>query len=73
MAKQTQPTAQAQPNEPARSYDIVGLQIADRMPIAFAGREYDLANLSAEDRDFLLQFPEQVPYLKKLDVSQASV
>ncbi|GAB3550616.1 hypothetical protein [Spirosoma fluminis] len=56
-----------------KHYEIVGLQEADRMPIRFAGREFDLANLSAEDAYFLLQHPEQVPYLKKLDVSPAPV
>ncbi len=51
--------------------NIVGLLAADSMPIAFAGREFDLANLSAEDEAFLRGFPDQVPYFaKKLDVSQ---
>lgn len=51
---------------PGRSYDIVGLQLADHMPITFRGRDYDLASLSADELDYLLEFPEQVPYLKKL-------
>lgn len=66
MAKHTK----AVPSGP--TYVIVGLQMADQMPISFAGRDYDLANLSAEEVTYLLQFPEQVPYLKKLDVSQES-
>lgn len=57
-----------------RNYEIVGLQMADHMPIWFVGREYDLANLTDAEVELLLRFPEQVPYLKKkLDVSQASV
>jgi len=36
------------------------------MPITFQGRDYDLASLSADDLDYLLDYPEQVPYLKKL-------
>lgn len=61
------------PKEPIKSVSnaIVGLQKADSMPISFAGRTYDLANLTAEDRAYLTQFPEQVPYLPTtLDVSQ---
>jgi len=73
MAKATQPKVEP-PQQVARPYDIVGLQLADQMPIKFAGRDYDLANLSAEEAEFLLQYPEQVPYLqKKLNVSEASV
>lgn len=61
------------PKEPTKtvSNPIVGLLAADSMPISFAGRTYDLANLTAEDRAYLSQFPDQVPYLPKtLDVSQ---
>ena len=36
------------------------------MPITFQGRTFDLARLSAEDLAFLLQYPEQVPYLQRL-------
>jgi hypothetical protein len=61
------------PESPLQDYQIVGLQEADQMPIAFNGREFDLANLSTDDVAYLLGFPEQVPHLKKLDVSQASV
>ena len=47
--------------------------MADTMPIEFRGRRFDLANLSDEDTAYLLQFPEQVPYLRKLNVSQPDV
>ncbi|RIV20539.1 hypothetical protein DYU11_21070 [Fibrisoma montanum] len=48
----------------AKPYQIVGLVLADSMPIKFAGRDFDLADLSAEELAFLLQYPEQVPYLR---------
>jgi hypothetical protein len=32
--------------------------------IVFQGNEYDLNNLTKEQREFLAQFPEEVPYLK---------
>ncbi|QJD79532.1 hypothetical protein [Spirosoma rhododendri] len=54
----------------ASTKGIVGLLATDSMLIRFAGRDYDLANLSADDEAYLRQFPDQVPYLQKpLDVS----
>ena len=55
---------------PEKSYEVVGLQLSGHMPIWFGGREYDLANLSADDLEYLLGFPEQVPYLKLKSASQ---
>lgn len=53
--------------------DIVGLLAADSMPIVFAGRDFDLANLSAEDEAYLRQYPDAVPYFRSpLDVSQSA-
>ena len=52
------------PTVPAKNYQVVGLKLAKTMPIDFQGRIYDLADLSDDDLKFLLQFPEQVPYLK---------
>lgn len=72
MAKQTPPTESAPLPVPTRSYDIVGLQTQERMIIKFDGREYDLNSLNGDELAHLLQYPDQVPYLKKLDVSQAS-
>ena len=74
MKKTAQPPSVDAPPISRPGYDIVGLQPADRMPISFAGRSFDLANLSAEDAAFLLGFPQQVPYLRQTtDVSEASV
>lgn len=51
-----------QPTKVASAQGIVGLLAADSMPIRFAGREYDLANLTADEEAYLRQFPEAVPY-----------
>ena len=48
-----------------RNYTVTGLVPADRMPVQFDGREYDLASLTDEEAEYLLDFPEQVPYLKR--------
>ena len=53
-----------------KTYQVQLLQELDYMPIHFHGRVYDLANLTADELAYLLGFPEQVPYLKKI-VSQA--
>ena len=47
-----------------KPYQIVGLQPAESMPIGFQNRIWDLASLSAEDADYLLGFPKQVPYIR---------
>lgn len=52
---------------PGKPYQIVGLQLADQMPIHFEGRQYDLANLSDEELTYLLDHAAQVPYLKRID------
>ncbi|GAB4042213.1 hypothetical protein [Spirosoma litoris] len=47
-----------------KTYQIVGLEMSDYMPIRFDGVDYNLANLTADEVDFLVQHPDQVPYLK---------
>ena len=47
-----------------KTYQTIGLEESDHMPISFEGKTYDLANLTADEVHFLLQYPEQVPYLK---------
>jgi hypothetical protein len=36
---------------------------AETMPIEFRGQRYDLKRLTAEELAFLLDHPDQVPYL----------
>lgn len=62
------PTLVLQPD-----YEITGLQLSDYMPIVFDGREYNLAKLTPAEVDYLSQYPDQVPYIKKKDASQPSV
>ncbi|WP_143092604.1 hypothetical protein [Arsenicibacter rosenii] len=54
-------------NEPAatRFFSVTGLAPADEMPVYFEGKRYDLARLTDEEAEYLLQFPEQVPYLTR--------
>lgn len=52
--------------ETKKEYEVIGLQPADTMPIEFDGQTYDLVSLSPSQLEYLLQFPDQVPYLKKL-------
>lgn len=52
--------------ETAPAIEVVGLERSDYMPIHFDNRLFDLASLTPEDTAFLLQFPQQVPYLKVL-------
>ncbi|QIP16808.1 hypothetical protein G8759_31285 [Spirosoma aureum] len=52
--------------KPAPAYQVNGLspQTPDGpIPIEFRGRTYDLLHLSPEELAFLLQYPDQVPYL----------
>ena len=66
-SRQRQPPKMTSEAATVPAYEIVGLQRLDTMPIEFNGRTYDLASLSDEDAAYLLQFPEQVPYLRALD------
>ncbi|GAB3958193.1 hypothetical protein GCM10028805_52060 [Spirosoma harenae] len=53
----------------APSWKVVGLEPAESMPIQFEGRTYDLARLTDEEAQYLLTFPDQVPYLLLVDSS----
>lgn len=69
---------QQQPDEPApegvqytatgetgtQAYTISGLDTTGPVVIDFGGRSYDLKQLTADELNYLLGFPEQVPYLK---------
>jgi hypothetical protein len=55
------------PGVESQTYRTKGLEVSDYMPIRFEGRDYNLASLTADEVDYLLQFPDQVPYLEKVD------
>lgn len=63
MAKST--ATESESAGPIPTYEITGLVPKKQMPIVFGGRDYDLANLTPDEAEYLLGFPEQVPYLKK--------
>ncbi|RYC69791.1 MULTISPECIES: hypothetical protein [Spirosoma] len=58
---------------PPRPYSIIGLTPAATMPIDFEGQRYDLANLTESELSYLLQFPQQVPYLQTDNVGDVPV
>jgi len=63
-----QPSRSSQPPKPSDQppYEVVGLDLSGEVLISFQGRTYDLKNLSEADLAYLLQFPTEVPYLRKL-------
>jgi hypothetical protein len=47
----------------AKSYEVVGLQHLDNMPLQLGGQTYDLAALSDEDAKYLA---ERTPWVRLL-------
>ena len=47
-----------------QAYTITGLDTTGPVVIDFGGRSYDLKQLTADELNYLLGFPGQVPYLK---------
>lgn len=47
-----------------QAYTITGLDTSADVIIDFAGRSYNLKQLTVDELHYLLGFPDQVPYVK---------